>query len=72
MTRKDFKVIANVIKKLITDLKKNYSNFDSRKFEQHIFPDPYKVEPKENADREKLTRYQEGMDKHDYIDREDV
>jgi hypothetical protein len=54
MTRKDFKVIANVIKKLITDLKKNYSNFDSRKFEQHVFPDPYKVEPKENADRKDI------------------
>lgn len=65
MTRKDFKIIADNLKNLVIDLKANYKNFDKDKFKKHIFY------PK-TIKREKLTRYQEGMDKHDYIDKENI
>jgi hypothetical protein len=37
MTRKDFKIIADALKALITALRKSYVNFDSVKFKDYLF-----------------------------------
>jgi len=68
MTRKDFKIIADNLKNLVIDLTKNYTNFDRDKFKKHIFYP--KVTRAEKSNR--FTRYQEGMDKHDYTDEKNI
>ena len=37
MTRKDFKIIADALKALITALRQSYVNFDSKKFRDYLF-----------------------------------
>ena len=73
MTRKDFKIIADNLKNLVIDLKANYENFDKDKFKKHIFyPKTTKPDIYNSIKRNKLTQYQEGIDKHDYIDKENI